>query len=176
MSVTTTRVPDVIGYLVTECTASALLGASPTAPVRVIDGPPVTGDELAEQRLLYIGWDAVNGNPAGGTEVANAAQVWPFGDKARTRDEDATVVCTADAWTGSTVTQDARNACYAIVQGVDTLLRGDPDAGGPGDASMGGLVFWSAPDSFAWYPRQTPNGAGWACVFHVSYHARLLAS
>ena len=169
-------IPAVTDYLMAQCTASVLLGESATAPVRVIDGPPVTGDELAEQNLLYIGWDAVTGSPSGGTLAADATQLWPFSDKARTRDEDASIVCTADAWTGGTVMQDARNACLAIVHGVDLLLRGDPSAGGPGDASMGGLVFWSAPDRFAWYPRQTPNGAGCACVFNVSYHARLLVS
>jgi hypothetical protein len=166
-------VPAVIDYLVAQCQASALLGASATAPVTVTDGPSTTTDTLTESLHLWIGWDQVTNAGAG----MEAVQKWPYSDHARTRDEDGTIVCTADAWGTGTTAQAARNACYSIIYGLDLLLRGDPAAGGPGDASMGGLVMWSAVDGpFEWFPRQDQSGPGCACVFHVTYHSRLLVS
>jgi hypothetical protein len=165
---TTSQVPAVIDYLVAQAQASANLGASATAKVRVIDGPPPTGNEPDEKRILYIGWDQVNGSPGG----EDAAQSWPVLDHARTRDEDGTITCTADAWLGGSM-KEARDACAAIVAGVELLLRGDRMNPGPGDATMGGLAMWSSVDDFRWYPRQDQQGAGMACVFTVSFRARL---
>lgn len=167
---TTTQVPAVIDWLLSAAQASAQLGAASPA-VQVHDGPVLTDDELAEQLNLWIGWDQVNGTAEG----MSASQAWPVLDHARTRDEDGTVTCTADAWTGSTTSRKARDACDQIVAGVELLLRGDGSTG-PGDATMGGLVFWSAVDEFTWYPRQSADGAGCACVFKVSYRARLVTT
>lgn len=164
----TSQVPAVTDYLVAKAQASQSLGASAAAPVRVIDGPPPTGDALAEQRILYVGWDQVNGTADGD----DAAQSWSLMDRARTREEDGTVTCTADAWSGSSVLKTARDMCAAIVGGVELLLRGDGSTG-PGDATMGRLVFWSAVEDLHWYPRQDQQGAGMACVFTVTFRARL---
>lgn len=166
----TSRVPAVTDYLVAAAQASTSLGASATAKVRVIDGPPPTNDELAQQRILYIGWDQVNGTPGG----EDSAQSWSIMDHARTREEDGTVTCTADAWLGGTMKQ-ARDACAAIVGGVELLLRGDGSTG-PGDATMGRLVFWSAVEDLKWYPVQDQQGAAMRCVFTVSFRARLVTT
>lgn len=165
---TTSQVPDVIDYLVAQCQASANLGASTSARVRVIDGPPPADDVLAEQRILYIGWDQVTGSAGGDV----SAQAWPVIDMARTRDEDGTITCTADAWTGDSVLKTARDMCAAVVAGVELLLRGNGQTG-PGDTSMGGLVYWSEVGELRWYPRQSQQGAGMACVFTVEFHTRL---
>lgn len=169
---TTSQVPDVIDYLVAQAQASLSLGASPTAPVVIHDGPPLTADTLVQPLHLYIGWDQVSGS--GGDP--SAVQSWPVLDHARTKDEDGTIVCTADAWSGDTTMKTQRDACAAIVAAVELLLRGEPDAGGPGDASMGGLLLWSGVDAATWFPRQTPGGAGCACVFTVIFRARLTTS
>lgn len=170
---TTTQVPAVIDYLVAAATSSPLLGESATAPVVVIDGPSVTADTQAQQRHLWIGWDEETGSGPG----AEAVQAWPVMDNARTRDEDGDIIMTAEAWTGSTVMKEARDACDAIVGAVELLLRGTPATGGPGDASMGGLVMWSAVDGpYQWIPRQGSSGAGYRCVFRVTYRARLVTS
>ena len=167
---TTSLTPAVIDYLVTAATNSVSLGASVSAPVKIHDGPPVNGEELIQPRHLYIGWDQV----AGGGEPS-AVQAWPVLDKARTRDEDGTVICTADAWSGDTVMKTQRDACAAIVAAVELLLRGDGTTG-PGDARMGGLVFWSAVDTMQWHYRQDPLRAGCACVFTVTFRSRLVTT
>ena len=167
---TTSLTPSVIDYLVSKATSSASLGASLSAPVTIHDGPPINGEQLVQPRHLYIGWDQVSG---GGEP--SAVQAWPVIDKARTRDEDGTVICTADAWSGDTVMKTQRDACAAVVAAVELLLRGN-GATGPGDATMGGLVHWSAVDTLQWHYRQLPEGAGCACVFTVTYRARLVTT
>lgn len=167
MTTLTSQVPAVIDYLIAKAQASASLGASATAKVAVHDGPPATGDELAGQRNLWIGWDQVNGSPGG----ENSAQSWPLLDMARTRDEDGSVTCTADAWLGGSM-KEARDMCAAVVAGVELLLRGNGQTG-PGDATMGRLVLWSAVDDLHWFPRRDSSGTGMACVFTVTFRARL---
>ena len=170
---TTSQVPAVIDWLVAAAQASPALGASASAPVVVLDGPEVTADTLAEPLHLWVGWD----QEATGSADAEATQTWPVLDKARTRDEDGAITCTADAWSGDTAMKTQRDSCAAIVAAVELLLRGTPAAGGPGDASMGGLVLWSqVAGPFTWHPRQTADGAGCACVFRVTYRARLTTS
>lgn len=168
---TTSQVPAVTDYLFAQATASANLGASATAKVLVHDGPLPYGEELTAERNLWIGWDQVNGS-AGGED---SAQSWSILDHARTREEDGTVTCTADAWTGSVKLKTARDMCAAIVAGVELLLRGDGNTG-PGNARMGGLAFWSSVDDLKWYPRQDQQGAGMACVFTVGFRARLVTT
>jgi hypothetical protein len=170
---TTSQIPAVTDWLVNAATVSTSLGASPSAPVVIHDGPAVTTDTLIQPLHLWIGWDQVTGGGAG----ASAVQGWPVLDRARTRDEDGVIVCTADAWSGVTVTKTQRDSCAAVVSAVELLLRGGGVGTDPGDASMGGLVLWSAVDGpYEWYPRQTPEGAGCACVFRITYRARLVTS
>lgn len=167
---TTSLTPAVIDYLVNAANSSASLGASTTARVTIHDGPLLTGDSLVEPRHLYIGWDAVNG--AG---EPTAVQSFPVMDKTRTKDEDGTLICTADAWTGTTVMKTARDMCKNIVAAVELLLRGDGTTG-PGDSTMGGLVFWSGVDQLTWHPQQSPNGAACACVFTIVYRSRIVTT
>lgn len=167
----TSLVPAVIDWLVAAAAGSPLLGGSVIAPVAVHDGPPVTTDTLAQQRHLWVGAD-----PGGADLAAEAVQSFPVMDRARTREEEGDVILTADAWTGSSDMKEARDACAAIVAGTEALLRGMPP-GGPGDATMGGLVMWAAVDGpFAWTQRQGQAGAGCACSFRVAYRARLLTA
>ena len=168
---TTSLIPGVIDYLVGAAKNSGSLALASPA-VTIHDGPPLSNDTLAEPLHLYIGWDQVSG---GAGSDPSAVQSWPVLDKARTRDEDGTVVCTADAWSGDTALKTQRDACAAIVAAVELLLRGDGTTG-PGDATMGGLVFWSGVDAMQWFPRQTSDGAGMACVFTITYRARLVTT
>lgn len=165
---TATVVPEVIDYLVAAAKAAPAL-----AGVTVFDGPQPANTVQAIESVLWIGADpAALQDPAAGAD-----QMWPYSDKARTRDEDATVACAAQHWSGDTGNKVHRDGAKAIIAGLDDLIRGDPSAGGPGDASMGGLVMWSGVlGPYAWYPRQVSGGALMLVTFHVVYHARLFAS
>lgn len=166
-----TMVPQVLDYLYAACQQSPLLGQASPA-VAVYDGPNPTTDALASQRLLWIGYDPQNP----GMEAATIATDWPVLDFARTEDEDAEITCAAEYWSGSTVMKANRDACAAIVEAVADLLRGTPGTGGPGDTTMGGLVFWSRVTAAAWGQVQKDDGVSVVCVFKVQYRARLVTT
>lgn len=168
MTSTTTAVPAVTDYLVTAATA-----ALTPSGVKVFDGPQPGKAVQAIEQVLWIGID-----PANLADVAaEASQDWPVSDFGRTKDEDGSIVCAAQHWSGSTVIKTHRDGADAIVAGLELLLRGAPQGGGPGDGSMGGLVLWSGVNGpFQWYPRQAPDGAAVLVVFRVIYKARLVIS
>jgi hypothetical protein len=172
MTTTTSQVPAVIDWLVSAAKSSPLLGAA-SPQVMVFDGPQ---PPAATQSLPLVLW--IGANPAeDGTATATAQQAWPFIDKGRTRDEDGDIVCAAQCWDGDPVNKNLRDGAAAIVAGVELLLRGVPANGGPGDLTMGGLVFWSSVDGpFAWYPRKIANGTAMLVTFTVSFRARLTTS
>lgn len=173
MTAMTSVVPAVIDYLVAAAQSSVLLGANTTAPVAVYDGPQPPGPGQQDQSALWIGADpSLPGDP-----VAQASQAFAVMDKARTRDEDGAIALTAQHWSGDTTNKVHRDGAAAIVAGVEVLLRGLPSAGGPGDATMGGLVMWSEVSGpFDWRPRQVSSGALCLVTFHVTYRARLTTS
>lgn len=165
----TSRVPDVIDWLVAAAASSTALGADPVAPVLVVDGPQAPAATQDRERVLWIGCD-----PAQlGDQAAEASQDWPVLDHGRTRDEDGSVVLACQHWSGDTVNKTHRDAAAAMVAAVELLLRGDGTTG-PGDVTMGGLVLWAGLDGpFQWYQRQSPQGASALVTFRVVYRARL---
>jgi hypothetical protein len=170
MTTITDLIPDVIAYLVAQCQANTALGAA-SPPVTVIDGPTGAGEPLTTPQQMWIGFDAVTGTAEAGT----ATQKFSFlGQSGNYRDETGDVCCTAQAWSGDVVPGPARAQCKALVGAVEVMLRGSPATGGPGDSSMAGLVQWSqVAGPFTWTQRQDNNGYSVACVFHVTYFARL---
>lgn len=165
---TTSQVPAVTDWLVNACQGSAALSA-----VTVADGPQPPAATQDMQQVLWIGAD-----PASlGDVAAEADQDWPVLDHARTRDENGTITCAAQHWSGDTTIKTHRDGAAAIVAAVELLLRGDTLTGGPGDASMGGLVMWSGVSGpYQWYPRQVASGALVLVVFRITYRARLTTS
>lgn len=166
----TSRIPQVTDYLVAAATASPLLGADPVSPVAVYDGPQVPGLGQQQERALWVGADpAALGDPA-----AQAEQMFGPMDHARTRDEDGSIVIAAQHWSGDTSNKVHRDGAAAIIGGVELLLRGFPQDGGPGDTTMGGLVWWSeVTGPFAWRPRQVTGGALCLVTCFVTYRIRL---
>jgi hypothetical protein len=168
---TTTQVPAVLDYLVAQCGASTSLGAA-TPPVVVLDGPNITNDTLVLPLHLWIGYDPLNPGEAAAQVTAD----WPVLDHARTLDEAGEITCTAEAWGGGATVKTLRDQCGAIVGAVDLLLRGGPLGEGPGDTTMGGLVFWSRVESGSWYQRPSQDGISVMHVFRIVYQARLVSS
>lgn len=167
---TTTQLPAVIDWLVSAAENSPLLGQADPR-VFVFDGPQPPEATQSLNRVLWVG--ANPAEPDGMT--GDTAQSWPLMDKARTKDEDGTVTCSAQHWSGDPAVKVHRDGANAIVAGVEQLLRGDGRTG-PGDATMGGLVFWSGVDTGQWYPRQIAGGVAVLVVFTVIYRARLVTT
>lgn len=164
---TTSTVPAVIDYLVAAAKSSPQLGQAPF-PVSVFDGPQPPAATQSLERVLWIG-----ANPAEPDAMtADSAQSWPVMDKARTRDEDGTVTCAAQCWSGSADNRALRDGAAGILAQFELLLRGDGSTG-PGDATMGDLVFWSGVDTTQWWPRSMTKGSAVLVVFNVTYRSRL---
>jgi len=165
---TTSQIPAVTDWLVGAAGNSAAL-----AGVAVFDGPQVPAATQSMESVLWIGADPAD---LGGA-AAEATQDWPVMDYARTRDEDGVITCSAQHWSGDTTIKTHRDGAAGIVAAVELLLRGTPGTGGPGDASMGGLVMWSGvAGPYQWYPRQVAAGALMLVTFRITYRARLTTS
>jgi hypothetical protein len=109
----TSRGPALIDYLVTLFTAN-LPG------VTVYDGPATT--EASPAQVLYVGLsdpDNANGQPA-----YDSQQQWAALGR-RARDEDVTIHCCAEAWSGDDTVKPNRDSCNAILAAVETLLQAD---------------------------------------------------
>ena len=167
---TTSAVPSVIDWLVAAANASPLLGQASPA-VSVFDGPQPPVKTQSLNRVLWIGCDAPNPDAV----FADAVQAFALIDHARTKDEDGTVTCSAQHWSGDPSVKVHRDGAAAIVAGVELLLRGDGSTG-PGDARMGGLALWSSTDVGRWETRQLAGGVAVLVVFTVVYRARLVTT
>jgi len=137
----------------------------------VFDGPQPPAATQALNQVLWIGADAPNPDAV----FADAAQSWAVLDHARTKDEDGTVTCSAQHWSGDPSVKVHRDGAKAIVAGVEQLLRGDGSTG-PGDATMGRLVLWSGVDVGRWETRQLAGGVAVLVTFTVIYRARLVTT
>lgn len=148
MSVLTDRTPQVIAYLLAQSAIDPNLGAA-TPAVVIIDGQPKNKDVLAlnpvglTQRL----WVGSGGYVAPGQmdTGGDSDQGFAFLDQARTRDNAIEVDCAAEAITGDTDMAAARNGAFAVMAGIELMLRGSVNTSpaSPGDSSMDGLVQWS---------------------------------
>ena len=168
---TTDLVTDVLDYLVAQCQTAAAGGS--LAGVTVFDGPQPSAAAVGMEQVLWVGYDPMSP----GIEIGSADQEFAFlGDKGATRNETGSVTCCAKHWTGDTSFQVHRDGCKAIVGAVELMLRGLPSSG-PGDASMGGIVFWGqVTGPFAWYQQLTDGGAEALCVFKIGYFGRVVTT
>ena len=115
----TSRLPALTDYLVTLFTAAPTLGAA-TPPVTICDGPLDT--DLDAFLKLYVGWtdpDNLAGEPAGITQQTWAA-IGRMG-----RNEQVTIHCCAEAWSGADTIQAVRLAVTGITAAVETLMQSD---------------------------------------------------
>jgi hypothetical protein len=167
-----TVMPDVVDYLVAQVKASPLIGQA-TPAVAVFDGPQLADTQLAGRQQMWVGWD-----PWGaGLAAMEAESEFANMDAGRSRDETGAITCAVQDTSGDTRMQAHRDAVKTLIGAVDLMLRGTPQNGGPGDTTMGGLVFWSQVSGpYAWYQRQETTTASVGCVFRITYFARLATS
>lgn len=178
MTILTDLTSQVIGYLLAQAASDPALGGAPV-PVIVIDGQPVTQDVLVvnETGLTQRLWIGSAGFTESGLSPAAAShQAFAFLDAARTRDQDFDVQCAAEAVSGDSVMAEARDGAFAVLRAVELQLRGSPgtNPASSGDASMGGLVYWSEVSGpVELEQEQAQSGAIALVKFHVTGHARL---
>ena len=79
----------------------------------------------------------------------------------------------SQAMTPDAYAQAMERVRAAIVEAVAQLLKGDATTSGPGDTSMGGLLFWSRVSATSWQQAQRSDGATVICVFRITYKARI---
>ncbi|MEV4159006.1 hypothetical protein [Nonomuraea dietziae] len=117
----TSRVPEIIDNLL-----AALAAAPPLAhPVRVYDGPLISGEQPADS--VFIGYD---GDPEGEFQAAAAEQSWA-GLGARAKDETVQIVGAVIARRGDTNVRKARVRGYQLLAAVEDALRASPALGMP---------------------------------------------
>jgi hypothetical protein len=188
MPTLTDQTGAVIDYLVAQCQTVAFadayvtaytdsygpLPAMPPVTVSVFDGPTISDTQLVGTQRVWVGADGP-ASPGQEVEAATFAQDFAFIDHARTKDDRIDVACAAECFDGDpTRRKFARDSAFSLMGAVELLLRGDPSVPGPGDASMGGLVFWSqvtGPGQLI--QAQTTDGISALVRFHVTAFTRL---
>lgn len=160
---TTSRVPAVIDYLVTLFSAAATLGQA-TPPVTVIDGP----DPAADPGTLTL-WVGVDDIASPEPQAADSAQSWAgLGHQAR--NEQVTVFCVAQAWSGDDNVRAMRLAVAGIVSAAEDLVRNDASLGGtvstPGNAAVTAIRWQQGPGV-------TGGRMGARATFEITAQARI---
>jgi len=112
-----TRADAVVDALV------AALSADATLTGLVIDGPPVTQDELVDVVTVGYGWDADDD-----TAIEIEQEYHELGPTAK-RDERLDVRCAVASFRGDADIAAARARCVVLLGAVESVLRADPSLG-----------------------------------------------
>lgn len=159
--VATSRVPAIIDYLVATFTAASTIGAA-TPPVAVYDGPVVT--DAPAQLTLWVGVDDPDSEEA--PIGAESESEWgSLG--ALARNEQITVHCVAEAWSGDIDVKTTRLAAYGIVAAVETILRADVNLGGTLPSG------WCEVTGMQLRQNNVAQGAVARVAFHINCRARI---
>lgn len=153
----TSALPGAITALLAILNASTGLDG-----VVVSDGPPTT--DIATEDFLAVGWS--------GTEDQGADLVQEFNSAgARTRDEQFTIACVIDVWSGDDGFAVVRARAFQILGVVEQAIR----ASGlnPAAPTLNGTVLWAEMARAQLRQYFTDQGARVALGFTVSCHARI---
>ncbi|NUT11022.1 MAG: hypothetical protein HOQ38_11140 [Nonomuraea sp.] len=153
----TSAVPGAINALV-----AILQAASALEGVTVIDGMPT--NDVATQDYLAVGWS--------GGEAQDAETAQNFnGAGARTRDEDFSIACVLDVWSGDDGFNTVRGRAFEILGVVEQELR----ATGPNPEAptLNGAVMWAHLTRASLRQYFTDQGTRAALAFTVTCHARI---
>jgi hypothetical protein len=159
----TSRIPSAITALAGLFQAAATIGQA-TPPVTVYDGPVVTDDN--PQLVLWVGLDDPDSD--GATLAASSDQTWAGLGKLA-RNEEITIECTAQAWSGTDDVAAMRTACYGIMSAVEDVVR-SADA-----SALGGGILFPDPGVTGGQLRQnaTTDGTVAQVSFQVILKARI---
>ncbi|MEU2075421.1 hypothetical protein [Streptomyces sp. NPDC013489] len=140
-----------------------ILQAAPElAGVQIIDGPPIEDQSVDDQ--LIIGWQPGEG------EAAQLQQDFAYAG-ARQRNEDGSIACWIDCWSGDTAIRPRRRRAFEILAVVEGVLRASDTAR---DApTLGGVVQWSQAAAGTLRQAASDQGARASVGFTVTYFARI---
>jgi hypothetical protein len=158
----TSRVPALIDYLVSLFQGASTLGAA-TPPVTVYDGPQTT--RAPAQLVLWVGLsdpDSEQPEPA-----AEAVQGWAALGR-RGRDQQVTIHCCAEAWSGADTIQTVRLAVAGITSAVETLMQADT-------TGFGGNALYPDPGytNEAWLQNNPTEGVIARVAFDLIFKSRI---
>lgn len=158
----TSRVPQLITYLVTLFQGSALLGQA-VPPVTVWDGPAVTA--LDAPLALYVGLHDPDSDTI--APAADSVQDWGAIGKLG-RNETITVHCCAEAWAGTDDMAAVRASVTGIVAAVEQVMQSD-------STQFGGNIQYPAPGitALALLQNSTQQGAVARVQFDLVFKARI---
>lgn len=154
----TSAVPAAINALLTMWRALPGL-----ADVQVIDGPP-TGDQ-SDADYIAVGWQ-----PETNDLAAEALQSFASAG-ARTRDEDFTIACWIDTWTGDTDVAARRTRAYELFALIEDSLRATSAA--PQAPTLLGTVLFSQLTGSVLRQANTDQGVRVGIAFTVACRARI---
>ena len=162
MATVTSRVAPLIDYLFGLFSADPTIGAA-TPAVAVYDGPPTTALDFGLK--LFVGLTDPD-NPAA-EPAADSQQAWAALGR-RGRDEQVTIHCCAEAWSGSDDIKTMRLAAYGIVSAVETLMQADT-------TQFGGNVLFPDPGltAMALLQNNTTTGALARVTFDLIFKSRV---
>ena len=146
---TTSRIPATIDALVAILTAAL-------PDVQVLDGPPNVN--LASD-FITVGW-----SPYKDTAVDATQQFVSLGTQRR--EEDFTVVCYADSYSGDTGASVRRARVFQLVGVAETALRADATLGGV-------LTLWAEMGDCTLHQEIDDRGLVVGVTFHVHCKTRI---
>jgi hypothetical protein len=141
----------------------SILNAAPElSGVQVIDGPPV--EDMSGADLVAVGWQPDSEEAVQLEQDFNAAG-------ARTRDEDFSILCWAESWTGDRSMSARRSRVFDLLAGVEQAIRAS-DAN-PEAPTLNGTVLWAHLTSGTLRQASTDQGVRAGVAFAVTCRSRI---
>lgn len=137
-------------------------GSAALAGVLVVDGPPKVN--FTDKERIYIGHSP-------GVEQAVDIQQNFASAGARTRDENFSIACYAEVWSGDTDMRLRRHRVFALLAAVEDALRAT--AANPTAPTLNGTVQWASLTVGSLSQAQDPDGCLAGVTFTVTCRARI---
>ncbi|MGW3427496.1 hypothetical protein ACWDHW_06005 [Streptomyces melanosporofaciens] len=153
----TSRVPAAIEALLTIWRAAPGL-----AGVEILDGPPTI--DQAGTDYLSVGWSPGSELAVEFTQEFNAAG-------ARTRDEEFSILCYLDTWTGDTDVATRRTRAFELLAVCEEAVRAS--SSNPTAPTLNGAVLWAEISAGSLMQANTDKGVRAAIPFTVTCRARI---
>ncbi|MGA6159593.1 hypothetical protein ACPEIC_40365 [Stenotrophomonas sp. NPDC087984] len=153
----TSRVPAAIEALLTIWrTAAGLAG------VEILDGPPTIDQSGAD--YLSVGWSPTSDLSVEFAQEFNAAG-------ARTRDEEFSILCSLDTWTGDSDVAARRTRAFDLLAVCEETIRASSSS--PTAPTLNGAVLWAEIASGSLMQTNTDKGVRVTIPFVVNCRARI---